>query len=177
MYRKKHLTEDILQSADPSGIMDLFIAHLRKDHNFSQEKIQQELSSRQQEIWIPSSIFSKKLGTLESVVKYLVENKKFPKREIAKMLGRDPKAVWSTYNKASKKLKQKIQAKKDDTFLFPASLINNRNLSVLESIVSYLRDANSLRLHDIAAILKRKDSTIWTIYRRAKTKKKDEKAS
>ena len=62
----------------------------------------------------------------------------------------------------------------ESEFYFPIYILKNRNLSVLESIVVYLKEKLNLSLIKISSLLKRDPSTIWTIYHRA-LKKKNEK--
>ena len=58
------------------------------------------------EINLPITIFTnRKLGMLESAVVYLSEEKKLSFNQIAKLLNRDNRTIWSTYHKASGKLK------------------------------------------------------------------------
>lgn len=55
---------------------------------------------------IPISILkNRKLGMLESVTCYLKEEKNLKYSQIAKMLNRDQRTIWATYDKAKKKLK------------------------------------------------------------------------
>lgn len=55
--------------------------------------------------WLPISIFTdKKLGPLETISKYLVEHAKLNIKDIAKLLNRDSRLIWSCYNRAKKKL-------------------------------------------------------------------------
>jgi len=54
----------------------------------------------------------------------------------------------------------------------PSFVFKDRTLSVLEVMVEYLRDNKKMRFHDIAVILSRDDRTVWTVYRRAKLKRK-----
>lgn len=53
----------------------------------------------------------------------------------------------------------------------PNSVLQDRALSVLESIVEYLKEEKNMRFHEIALALKRDDRTIWTVYSRAKKKR------
>ena len=54
---------------------------------------------------IPIGIFSnKKLGILEILVKYLKENYLMTYSKIAKLLNRDDRTIWSSYNKTKKKV-------------------------------------------------------------------------
>ena len=48
----------------------------------------------------------------------------------------------------------------------PSIILKNRNLSVLESIVVFLKDQKNLTYHEIAVLLNRDDRTIWTVYNR-----------
>ncbi len=57
----------------------------------------------------------------------------------------------------------------------PTSIFKNRNLSVLEAIVVYLKEKKKMTYAQIARLLNRDDRTIWTAYQRAK-KKKGEKS-
>ncbi|MEK6879693.1 MAG: hypothetical protein AABY22_08810, partial [Nanoarchaeota archaeon] len=52
-------------------------------------------------------------------------------------------------------------------FFIPASIFSNLKLSVLESIVKYLKETLNLTYHNIAVLLKRDERNIWTIYNRA----------
>lgn len=52
----------------------------------------------------------------------------------------------------------------------PMEIIKNRNLSILESIVKFLKEARNLTYHEIAVLLNRDDRTIWTVYSRARKK-------
>jgi len=55
----------------------------------------------------------------------------------------------------------------------PSSVFQNRNLSVLEAMVVYLKEDKSLKYSEIAKLLNRDDRTIWTVYNRAKKKRDD----
>jgi len=54
----------------------------------------------------------------------------------------------------------------------PSFVFKDRTLSVLEVMVEYLRENKKMRFHDIAQIINRDDRTVWTVYRRAKLKRK-----
>jgi len=54
-----------------------------------------------------------------------------------------------------------------DSFIF-----KDRSLSVLESLVSHLKDVKRYSYHEIAVMLNRDDRTIWTVYHRAMQKRK-----
>ena len=54
----------------------------------------------------------------------------------------------------------------------PSFIFKDRSVAVLESLVEYLKDVKKLSYHEIALMLNRNDRTIWTVYRRAKLKRK-----
>jgi hypothetical protein len=53
----------------------------------------------------------------------------------------------------------------------PLSVLADRSLSVLESVVEYLHDKKMFSFHEIAVMINRDDRTIWTCYSRAKKKR------
>ena len=54
-------------------------------------------------------------------------------------------------------------------YLIPVSCFTP-SLTILESVVVYLKERWLLNYHQIALLLKRDDRTIWTVYQRAKKK-------
>lgn len=118
---------------------------------------------------IPSFIFNDKLGSLESIVKYLKENLNIKVIRIASLLNRNDKTIWSTYNH-SKKKHPEIFSEQESIVNIPISIFGSRKLSVLESIVYYIKENYDMNFHEIALILKRDDRTIWTVYQKAKKK-------
>jgi hypothetical protein len=54
----------------------------------------------------------------------------------------------------------------------PAALFRDRSLAVMEVLVEYLHDDQKLAYHEIAKLLNRDDRTIWTVYHRAKQKRR-----
>ncbi len=61
------------------------------------------------------------------------------------------------------------------TVIIPVSVLSNRSLSLLESVIEYLKDSQGMNYHEIAVLLNRDDRTIWTCYNRACKKRGDEK--
>jgi DNA-binding CsgD family transcriptional regulator len=128
-----------------------------------------DLLKKEQQLVIPISIFSnRELGVLELVVKYLKEEHKYGFTEIAKLLKRDRRTVWTTYHFATKKLPAKLRM--DASEGIPLAVFQDRGLGVLESLTVYLKEVRSMRYSQIARILNRDQRTIWTVYSRAKKK-------
>ncbi|MBS3141516.1 hypothetical protein J4405_05230 [Candidatus Woesearchaeota archaeon] len=122
-----------------------------------------------EQLLFPAEIFNEKLTVLESVVKYLKEEKGLSLSKISDIIGRDKRNIWHTYDEAKKKYSERFSAK-NARFLIPASIFADSRLSALESAVVYLKEEFSLNYHEIAILLKRDDRTIWTVYQRAKKK-------
>jgi len=92
--------------------------------------------------------------------------------EIALLVGRNDKTIWTCYSRARKKRseKEKIALSFEDVIEIPIDIFKNRTLAPLESITSYLKDNKGLSFHEIAVLLNRDDRTIWTCHNRAKKK-------
>ena len=122
-----------------------------------------------EEIFIPLSIFNKKLSSLEVISKYLVENKGLRLIKISELLNRSNRNIWNAYNKSKKKFPKKLVVK--ESALIPISILRNLDFTLLENIVSYLKENFGFSYHEIAVLLQRDDRTIWTVYNRVKKKR------
>ena len=112
---------------------------------------------------IPLSVFSNKLSVLEIVVKYLREEKHLKYSEIAHLLDRDDRTIWTTYNNGLKKLKSLVVQRTDE--YIPVSIFSSRKYSVLESLVLYLKELG-YSFGKISLLLNKNYQTIYTSYRR-----------
>ena len=126
----------------------------------------------EEEVKVPISVFkNEKLSSLETIVKYLRENKLLAFKQIGSLTNRNEIALAVTYRNAKRKLEAKF-IEEISPYYLPVSILKDRKLSVLENIVSYLKDTFGLTYAKIAVLLNRDDRTIWTVYQRAKKKKK-----
>ncbi len=149
-----------------SGELRKLLDELRQKYGLSYREI---LEFVIKEVEIPLEIFNKKLSSLQAITKYLVENIGLSQKSIALLTNRSQKTIWQAYN-SKKKIKKFIVKNKEPSF--PISILRDRKLSVLESIVLYLKDSLKLSYHQISKLLKRDYKTIWTVYHRAKIKLK-----
>ena len=125
-----------------------------------------------EEVKVPLSAFKNDyLGSLETIVKYLRENLLLSFKQIASLTNRNEIALAVTYRNARKKLEAKF-AEEPSPYSIPVSILQNRSLSVLENVVSYLKDTFGLNYHKVALLLNRNDRTVWTVYQRALKKRK-----
>ena len=126
-----------------------------------------------EEIKVPISVFKNDyLSSLENIVKYLRENLLLSYKQIASLTNRNEIALAVTYRNAKRKLQDKFVVTEISPYSIPVSILQDRNISVLENVVAYLKDTFGLSYHNIAVLLNRDDRTIWTVYQRAKKKKK-----
>ncbi|MEM4230254.1 MAG: hypothetical protein QXF25_00005, partial [Candidatus Pacearchaeota archaeon] len=158
--RRKYKLED-------KEIVSLVNEELRRKYNLTKE---QTLEIIKQENNIPIEIFSTELGSLEAICKYMKENLNMPYSEIAKALNRDDRTIWTAYNQAIKKQKQSFEIKESE-LLLPISVFKSE-LTILESLILYLKEKKLMRFSEIARLLNRNQKNIWTIYSRVTKKMK-----
>ena len=166
--------KELIKTLSDVGLKEFlktFITHLKYDHKLSSEQIVESFGKKvPTKDSLPISIFDNdELGCLETIVKYLKEELKLRFHEIALLLNRNDRTIWTTYNVACKKRKEKLFVK-ESKFFIPISVFTDRKLSVLEAIVSYLKGNFDLRYSEIAILLNRDERNIWTVYNRAKKK-------
>jgi DNA-directed RNA polymerase specialized sigma24 family protein len=92
--------------------------------------------------------------------------------EIAVLVGRDDRTIWTCYNRAKKKRADQPRAESapSESVDIPLEIFKNRTLAPLESIAMHLKEARGRSFHEIAVILNRDDRTIWTCYHRSQKK-------
>ncbi len=121
---------------------------------------------------IPTSIFTKQLGPLEAIVKFLRENQNLKLIQIAKKLDKNNISLAGSYRKAKQKHPEPFK-KLDYKYSVPTFIFSNKRFSVLENLCLYLKDHYKLSYHELAVLLNRDERTIWTAYNRAKKKRRD----
>ncbi len=114
---------------------------------------------------IPASIFTDKIGGLEALVKYLKENLELTYHEIALLLNRNDRTIWTAYNKSQIKMPEKLKITKTLVHI-PSSIFKNRKLTIFEAIVVYLKE-KEMKYSEIGKLLNRDQRNIWTIYNRS----------
>ena len=123
-------------------------------------------------ILIPLSVFlDRSVSVLEAISEYLKDSKNLSYHDIAVLLNRNDRTIWTCYNRAKKKNPGHFTKIAESKEYIPSSIFLDRDVSVLESIVEYLKDKRELNYHGIAVLLNRDDRTIWTCYNRAKKKR------
>ena len=143
------------------------LQNLQKKEQVSAEQIK-EVIKEQKELALPISIFVKELSALESICKFLKENGKLNYHQIAELLHRDDRTIWTTYKHAYEKRKEELLEK--NGLSIPVKIFAKRKLSVLETLVKYLKEEHELNYREIGELLHRNEKTIWTVYQRGKKK-------
>jgi len=129
-------------------------------------------SSWARDIYLPLSVFNNlSLSALETITKYVKEEIGLNYRKIASLLNRDERTIWGAYYSSKKKMGQRFLVEYSK-FHVPISTFQDRSLSMLEAITEYLKEKLNLRYCQIAALLNRDDRTVWTVYQRAKKKRR-----
>jgi len=163
---KKDLTSSKFAKDEDVQLFKILLNRLKKKYNISSTEV---LSLSQEEIMIPSTIFTKVLSPLETDVKFLKENLGLDYPTIARLLGRNRRAIWQAYKNAAKKLPEGLKPE-ETVYSVPVSVLRDK-LSILEATVVYLKDEYKLSYHEVGELLQRDERTIWTVYRRAMKKK------
>ena len=111
---------------------------------------------------LPISIFGGKHSGLEAIVIYLKEVEKKTSEEIAQILNRKLSTIYTTYKQGKKKGKLRLSGR----IRIPWEIFSERQFSVLEILVNFLRIEKKLSLTEISKKLNRSYSTIKTVNRR-----------
>ncbi len=123
-------------------------------------------------VLIPLDIFNNNvLSPLETTTKYLKENLGLRFSDIASLLNRSQKTIWGAYSSSQTKNKNVLETNGGKIFV-PSSALRNRSLSFLESLIEYLKENFNLKYCEIAPLLSRNQRTIWTVYQRARKKRR-----
>jgi len=151
-------------SEEKQKIIKLLTTEIKKKYKLNNKEITSFIEIRKQ-IQIPTNIFSKKLGALEAITKYLRENLNLNYKEIAVLLNRNERTIWTAYNKSKQKQSKPLEIK-EIKISMPVSIFKNKKPTILESTIIYLKQ-KKLKYVEIADLLNRNQRNIWTIYSRA----------
>jgi hypothetical protein len=117
---------------------------------------------------VPLPLFAdKELGILEVIVKYTKENLTLTYSQIAIIINRDQRTVWTTYHKAIIKHKEPFKIENEE-YNIPCEIFIERSNGPLETLVVYLKENLNLSFKQISSILNRDYRTIWISYKNGK---------
>jgi hypothetical protein len=121
-------------------------------------------------IHVPVTVFASVLSPAEALVKHLKEHKQFRLVDIARLLNRDQRGIGNTYKRAQRKHSASLVFLPSEHSV-PATVFQDRTLSILEHVVSHLRNQN-VPVKTIAVLLGKSPSTIAVVHHRARRKTK-----
>ena len=116
---------------------------------------------------VPVALFALQLSPSEALCKYLKEQG-YAFHEMARLLNRDARSVWTSYRRAQRKHQQPFSPVHSEIVL-PLSLFKRRELSIFENIVWHLHTLQHSN-KTIAQLLKRQPQVIATVLHRAREK-------
>src|SRR3989338_3406061 len=100
--KRQNDTQSMGESLDLAGV---FIKGVSEKYNLPFNEVLELLKKKEEKLLVPTYIFrEKKLGILEALTKHLKEDGGLTYHKIAVILKRDDRVVWTTYNKAIKKI-------------------------------------------------------------------------
>ena len=134
-----------------------------------QTGLEEILSTLKEKETLPITFLHHKLTVLESLVKYLKEEKNYSLRNIADLLGRNEKNLWHAYHNATQKVPTRIKVE-TSSIQVPVEIFSENKLAPLECLVVFLKDQQKLSFAVVARLLSRNASTVRTSYTRAKQK-------
>ncbi len=137
---------------------------LKQQYNYSDEEI---FRFNNKSVLVPVTIFSGKLSPAEALTKFMKENHRLSYHEIAELIGRDERGLWTNYRRAVKKVPWPFEL--NGGISVPVSIFNCEK-SILEALVSYLKDTKQMQNKKIAQLLNKNPANICTVYNRAKKK-------
>ncbi len=168
--KKKKQTEDVLDAIENNlnTTKEIDLGKLLRGVKINASQLLRNING-EAEIQIPLSILNEEIGVAEALCKYLKENLGLRFSEIAKLLNRDQRTVALNYKNALKKKQEKI--KFTGGIVVPIKIFSDRRLSLLESVVNYLKEKGHTNI-EISKILNKDPRNIWTLFSRAVKKLK-----
>jgi hypothetical protein len=154
---------------DTKELLRSILRFMKQNNGLSLSELIEIYSSEGVVEAIPLSIFSHDLSPSESLCKFLKENKQLSFHEIAVLINRDDRSVWTSYSRASKKSRESFSTKADE-LLLPLQIFTDRDRSILENVILHLKENYSYSNSRIAGLLNKSPSSIATISSRAAKK-------
>ena len=162
-----------IHTEDDISALNTFIQNIEERNNLSFAKIMALLKEKRKEtsrLIVPSYIFKDRtFGILAAITKYMKENMDLKYSEIAKLLQRDNRIIWTTYNRYKKRKPFSIDK---SSLNIPVSVFTNKKLGPLESLTKYLKEDLNLSFREISSLINRDNRTAWASYNNALKKLK-----
>ena len=132
----------------------------------AEEELSGKIKSEETSSDIPITIFTTSLSPLESLTRFLKDNKGKKLVEISRITSRSSAALSAAYKNSGS---QKFEIIETEYKIPLKEFEDNSDLSILEIVVNYL-EKKDMKHSEIAKILGRDVRTIWTLQKRASNK-------
>lgn len=109
---------------------------------------------------------NRRLSFAQSLILFLKEKKKLSFAEIARLLAREQKTVWTQYSQACSKLGTSFYSYPETLISIPIEALRDRKLGMMEAAVLHLKKAG-LRNKEIASAIRRSERTVSSLLVRA----------
>ena len=160
-----------IKSDSSFHILKLALQEPKEKYDAGARDLKSLFEEKPARVMLPVSIFNNnKLSSFEIICKYLKEELGLKISEIASMTNRDHRTVWSTYSISLKKQKSRLLVKKS-LIEIPVGIFSERKFSVLEVLVSHLKEQHKLSFAQISSLLQKDARNIWTVYLRFRKKR------
>jgi len=141
-----------------------------KEKGISLEKIK-SMYNEEGEKAIPIAAFSSDLSPAEALCKYLKDYYKLSYAEIGLLLQRDDRSVWTSVNRAERKVSTLFTPQSD--IKIPVSVFADRSHSILEHVIVYLQEHYDYTIYRIAKMLNKTPAALYAVAKRGKEKDED----
>ena len=163
------LLDALLTNLGSRQLLKTVLKKIQQEGNLELAQLVEIFQDAKSELAIPLSIFSSSLQPAEALCKYLKENEKLSYKEIGRLINRNEKSAWASYQRAKRNKKQMF-LKTKEKYALPISLFHDRSYSLLESVVFFLHQIYQLSNPQIAKLLKKSPNSIAVLMKRARVK-------
>ncbi|RME78384.1 hypothetical protein D6774_01315 [Candidatus Woesearchaeota archaeon] len=143
------------------------VLHYAKQKGITLEKIQ-SLYTEEGEQTVPLAAFASELSPSEGLCKYLKDHYDLTYAQIAALLNRDDRSIWTSINRAEKKHPGPFNP--DSDIRIPVKIFADRSHSILEHVIIYLQEHFGYTIYKIAKLLNKKPSALYAIAKRGHAK-------
>lgn len=159
----------ITTEAQGLSVISEWANYFHNKHGMKLSEVVNLAQDWKQYITIPITAFSSKLGGLETVAFFLHEAHQLTYAQIATLLSRDQRTIWTAHQKAQKKIMFSMRPKSTNIQI-PVSELGNRKHTVLEIVCHLLKTHYGLANVKIAKLLQRSPSFVWITLKRYEEK-------
>jgi len=149
------------------ALFESFLRYMKEERGLDIEDIARLVDEK--DITVPITVFALDISPSEALCKYLKENRGLSFRKIGVFLNRDERSAWTSYQRAQKKHPEPFPSM-DDALAIPVSIFTQRDLSILEHVVSFALTRTGMSIPALSRLLCKHPSALHTVAKRAAKK-------